>query len=116
MSEVGLCDDGLDNDCDGLIDCDDGDCESDAACAAFCGDGTCDIGEDSCSCESDCGAPPTTETQCSDGADNDCDGLIDGDDPDCQECTLGQIGDPCSSDADCCSNKCRGRPGGQVCR
>lgn len=114
--ETGLCDDGIDNDCDGLVDCDDGDCSGDAACDSFCGDGTCDIDEDSCSCDLDCGAAPSTETQCSDGADNDCDGLIDGDDPDCQECTLGQIGDLCEVDADCCSNKCRGRPGGMVCR
>lgn len=31
-------------------------------------------------------------------------------------CELGQVGDPCSSDSDCCSNKCRGRPGGKTCK
>jgi hypothetical protein len=33
---------------------------------------------------------PTTETNCSDGKDNDCDGKIDSVDPDCFECTPGQ--------------------------
>lgn len=31
-------------------------------------------------------------------------------------CTLAQVGDPCVSDGDCCSNKCRGRPGGKTCK
>lgn len=31
-------------------------------------------------------------------------------------CSLGQKGDPCSSDADCCSNKCRGPSGGKTCK
>jgi hypothetical protein len=54
------CDDGVDNDCDGLIDGDDPDCQ-----------GGCTPTED-------------PEVSCNDGVDNDCDGLIDGDDPDCQ--------------------------------
>ena len=57
------------------------------------------------------------EVTCSDGVDNDCDGLIDGDDPDCGiTCTLGQKGDPCGEDGECCSNKCRGRPGQKSCK
>jgi len=30
-------------------------------------------------------------------------------------CTLGQPGDPCTSNGDCCSNKCKGPPGGKTC-
>jgi hypothetical protein len=51
--------------------------------AGVCGDGTCDSGEDQCNCADDCGTPPTTETDCSDGEDNDCDGDTDCDDSDC---------------------------------
>ena len=47
------CDDGLDNDCDGLTDCDDANCLSDPACAV-CDNGTCEAGEDCNSCGADC--------------------------------------------------------------
>jgi len=73
--------------------------------APFCGDLNCDPGEDQCDCPGDCGAPPSTETNCTDGVDNDCDGQTDGNDPDC---ACGAKGTSCSVDADCCSNKCRG--------
>ncbi len=31
-------------------------------------------------------------------------------------CELGQVGDPCSANADCCSNKCKGPSGRQTCK
>lgn len=31
-------------------------------------------------------------------------------------CTLGQPGDPCANNADCCSNSCKGKPGRKTCR
>ncbi len=75
------------------ISCDDGDpCTSDScsggACvftplATCCGDATCDPGEDECNCPADCGAPPATETNCTDGVDEDCDGSTDCFDTDC---------------------------------
>ncbi len=52
-----ICDDGLDNDMDGLIDCADPDCFGQTGC--------------------------TVETICNDGQDNDLDGLTDCEDPDC---------------------------------
>ena len=50
----------------------------------YCGDGICKNKENSCNCSSDCGTPPPIEENCSDGTDNDCDGLIDCDDEDCE--------------------------------
>jgi sialate O-acetylesterase len=64
---------------------------------SVCDDGSCDPGEDECNCPEDCGTPPTTEINCSDGVDDDCDTYTDCDDGDC-------IGDPaCPScgDATC---------------
>ncbi len=186
------CEDGVDNDCDGLVDCDDGDCSADPACVPDpCGDGTCDpsigencdtcavdcpsgppvqpgcgngfcepgIGEDCLSCAVDCrgkqngkqgnrfccgdgdGQNPVgcTDNRCSSGGfqcsdilpggfccgdlvcdggdectacDVDCSG-----DPVCDGggCTLGQPGDSCTSNGDCCSNKCKGKPGSKTC-
>jgi len=52
-----VCSGGGDEDCDGLADCADPDCAADPGCqqpAAFCGDGTCDPGEDCRTCLGDC--------------------------------------------------------------
>ncbi len=32
------------------------------------------------------------------------------------QCTLGAPGDPCNSDSECCSGKCKGKPGDRHCR
>ncbi|MBI5542825.1 MAG: hypothetical protein HY901_02975 [Deltaproteobacteria bacterium] len=61
------CDDHDDDDCDGLIDCADPDCDSKG-----CGGG--------CQCKA--GAP--SETACANDTDNDGDGLKDCEDPDCE--------------------------------
>ena len=91
------CDDGLDNDCDGPGDCDDADCASDASCDVVgCGNGVCGVGESQCNFPMDCGPSPISETNCSDGTDNDCDGLTDCDDIDCasdESCAASGCGD-----------------------
>jgi lysophospholipase L1-like esterase len=103
------CTDGIDNDCDNDTDCDDSDCLGDPACP-YCGDGTCDPGEDQCNCALDCGTPPSTETSCDDGIDNDCDTDTDCDDSDCEgdpacpDCV--EKGGACTDNADCCSGDC----------
>ena len=75
-----------------------------------CGDGFCAVDEDACSCSQDCGPAPATEFMCTDQLDNDCDGPIDCADTDCIDdaaCSCGGRGAACSSNPDCCSNKCK---------
>jgi glucose/arabinose dehydrogenase/PKD repeat protein len=99
-----------------------GGCEVDCGPAPLCGDTLCDGFEDSCSCAQDCGAPPPSETPgpgCSDAVDQDCDGLTDCADPDCvgdPSCVCELRGDACTSDAQCCSEKCRGPAGAKTCK
>lgn len=61
---------------------------------------------------------PGAAEVCDDNVDNDCDGLVDTADPACQTgtCDLGSAGDACSSDSECCSAKCKGKPGSRTCR
>ncbi len=84
------CADGLDNDCDGLIDGGDPDCAP------------------------ACTPTESPETSCTDGLDNDCDGLIDGADPDCPTCL--PAGASCTANSQCCSNNCKGKAGAKTCK
>ena len=66
-------------------------CRLGAVPLAQCGDGLCEGAETESSCPADCAPPPAAcqptepaEVSCFDGLDNDCDGLTDGNDPDCQ--------------------------------
>lgn len=97
------CGDGI---CEGFEDY--SNCSVDCT-APVCGDGTCESGEGQCSCSADCGTAPKAETNCSDGVDNDCDGTVDSDDPDCQLPPGDCIGknEFCSVDSDCCSGDCK---------
>ena len=83
------------------VDCNDNRCGGPSACSATpvpgfcCGDFACDAESECDICDADCGGDPACDVtcvptsskekgkKCTDGIDNDCDGLIDGDDPDC---------------------------------
>ena len=110
------CFNGRDEDCDGLVDCDDPDCTQ--KCAELCVD---------------------TETNCEDGLDNDCDHVIDCNDANCgSDCSSGggdggpggpgvcteeefncgdHVDDDCDSRVDCADSDCTGSPScsGGVC-
>ena len=68
------------------------------------------------------GCTPSTEV-CTDGSDNDCDGLTDCADtancstnPACSGGGCSAKGEACTVAADCCSNKCTGPAGNKTCR
>ena len=111
-----LCDDGVDNDGDGDIDCDDADCTE--ACIpeteTECGDGEDDDQDGAVDCaDSDCVGDDACVEDCGDGEDNDLDGLTDCADADCEgvepcieDCADGVDNDldgltDCADTADC---------------
>lgn len=115
------CDDGIDDDYDGLPDCEDADCAMDPACSKpeICQNGADDDMDGYLDCEDpDCPACPATETWCGNLVDDDMDGLLDCDDPDCaEECGVTNCGDGTQSgteecddgdleDGDGCSSTC----------
>ncbi len=74
---------------------------------AVCGDGSCEGAEGPCNCPADCDDPPSTETSCTDFADNDCDTFVDCDDTDCSVdpvCAVPYCGDGfCDEDESSCT-------------
>jgi len=101
QTQMEICNDGIDDDCNGLIDCADPVCSGRPGCSCvpsapferLCGDGI----DNDCNGLTDCGDPfcgmdpacrmciPTEpfERSCRDGVDNDCNGRIDCFDPNC---------------------------------
>jgi hypothetical protein len=110
------CGDGLDNDCNGLIDCDDPGCQpvgnapgracnparAGLACsapAATGGTSTCTV----CAPGGSFTNAQPVETKCADGIDNDCSGLADCLDPNCASLKLvcAANGERCTPDLQC---------------
>jgi hypothetical protein len=104
-SSVEVCDNGVDDDCDGQMDCDDSDCTGQTSCCSA--------------------LPENTQGECGDLKDNDCNGKADCDDLNCSgtlaccvrtgagteasmaECTDG-IDDDCDGKVDCADPQCSG--------
>ena len=94
------CDDGVDNDCDNFVDCDDSDCSGDPVCQPDpCGDGVCDpgIGEDCITCAADCPSGDPVLPGCGNGI-----------------CEPG-LGEDCLSCAQDCRGKQNGNPSNRYC-
>jgi hypothetical protein len=85
--------------CGADADCDDGDACTTDTCS---GGGTC-----TASCGSTWAACGLADGCCGPTCDS-------SNDSDCSSC--GAVDTPCDGDADCCSNKCRGKPGSKLCR
>ncbi len=85
---VEICDNGLDDDCDGLVDCRDPECSADATCGAgesACADGLDDDGDGFIDCrDAECACAPPADETCDSGLDDDGDDRIDCVDPDCR--------------------------------
>ncbi len=116
-----ICNDHVDNDGDGLVDCDDfDDCFDNAACIeTMCADGIDNDGDGATDCDDfDCdGDPACFETNCTDGIDNDGDGEIDCADFDCDgdpACIETMCADGIDNDGDgatdCADFDCDGDP------
>lgn len=103
----------------GAVGCADPRCSADGlACSdgsttpSCCGDAVCDASE-ACDCAADCGAPPADESgadACSNGTDDDCDGLVD-----CAEASCSAVpacvGPVCDGDGQCDAGEdCAGCP------
>ncbi len=103
-----ICSNGQDDNCDGLADCADPQCQPVGAGAGQICDGqghTCSPasapGGSTCSvCSGNGGVAEAQETSCSDGRDNDCDGLADCEDPGC----LNQACNPANANFQCRSS------------
>ncbi len=80
-----ICNDGVDNDLDGLVDAADPDCAP-TPTPEICNDGVDnDLDGLVDPYDPDCAPPTPTDEVCDDGVDNDLDGLVDAYDPDCKE-------------------------------
>jgi hypothetical protein len=104
------CQNGVDDDRDAAVDCDDADCSEDPACAE---PEVCDDGvdNDGDGClDSADDDCGGVETSCSDGDDDDCDGAADCADSDC-------VGDPACvvEEGRCGDGVCDGQPFGEDC-
>jgi hypothetical protein len=92
-----VCDDLVDNDCDGDIDDDDADCAVDPVVDADADGVASDLDCD----DNDASVHPYATEVCDDLVDNDCDGDIDDDDSDCSSPAVDADGDGFDTDSDC---------------
>ncbi len=125
-----VCNDGIDNDKNGKVDC------MDPACSTGCGcqlnelctngtdddcDGLADCDDPACATHTCCSSTSAKQEACTNGVDDDCDGKVDCDDADCagdnccsgaplpENCTNG-LDDDCDGKTDCFDPDCAANP------
>ena len=116
-----ICDNGVDDNGNGLVDCEDPQCDGFVDGATSCGVGACAATGnlvcqtpnqvDNCTPGAPAGEGPFTDPSCSDGVDNDCDGLTDAADPDCEvppEICDNGVDDNANGLTDCEEPQCTG--------
>jgi hypothetical protein len=89
-------------------------CEVDCGLAPFCGDGSINLPGEQCD-----GADLGGQTCFSQGFDSGtlaCTGTCQFDTTGCEGSSCGLPGASCSANSECCSNKCKGKPGSQTCQ
>ena len=112
-----VCNDGIDDDFDGDIDCLDANCLGDPSCVEDCGNGVDDDQDALADClDPDCELDAACEEICDDGVDNDGDGRFDCGDPYCaadalclEDCADG-LDDNGNGPVDCQDFVCDGDP------
>jgi spore coat protein A len=122
------CFNGQDDDCDLAVDCSDGDCDGATGAQTSCGVGvcatngnlTCSGGNEVDNCTPLPATEPGGEVTCDNGLDDDCDGLTDANDPDCNVCVpteptevscFNGLDDDCDAAVDCSDTNCNGALG-----
>jgi hypothetical protein len=103
------CGDGIDNDRDGLVDCEDSFCFPETYdCSEDCANGVDDNEDGAIDCDDDrCWGHPACPERCWNEADDDHDGLVDCEDADCtcERCENG-VDDDANGRVDCADRRC----------
>ena len=114
------CSNGIDDDGDGLTDCEEGGCTDDPACPERCTDGVDDDADLLVDCaDPECSDDAACPEDCDNGADDDANGRSDCADPECRDVApcleSGACDDGLDNDldgwADCADSECVGTPG-----
>jgi formate-dependent nitrite reductase cytochrome c552 subunit len=118
------CSDGIDNDCDGFTDAADPDCQEVGECSDYTNKGDCNMDSNcewqgspkSGTCVGVTPCEPSGAEICTGGIDEDCNGLVDCDDPACDGDPVCAVCSDYTDEATCLAEGCRWNSKKQTCR